>query len=176
MTRATIDGVARRRFGFATPFVLVIGCGHPREPASEPTPVVLHDASVAIADAAVADAPASEGGLLTAEQVREMCARPGANCNPPRPKPDAGVAPKLVGRVLATRPGDGAHRSIVTIGIGARDGVLATWQGTLFDGALRLGSFTIVEVREGSTIGHSDAAPTAINGRSQVRFPSPDSQ
>ncbi len=158
---------------FATPFVLVAGCKHPAEPPRDPAPVV-HDAP-ASRDADVGQ-PVDGNGPMTDEEVRAMCAQPGANCNPPMPKPDARPAPTLQGRVVFATAGKNGQKSIVTISIGARDGVAESWKGTLVEGARTLGTFTILTVKDNSTIGYSDAAPDMISNRSQVRFPPPDTK
>lgn len=95
--------------------MLVIRCGHPGEPATDPKPAMVHNALV-VAEAASADVPP--------------------------------------GRVLGVTPRNGAQKRLITIRIGARDGVVASWQGTLFNGGSRIGSFTIVKGQRGCRDGH----------------------
>ncbi len=76
--------------------------------------------------------------------------------------------------MLLGKAGKGAQRSIVTIGIGARDGVLPSWKGEVFSGVARLGTFTILKLEEGKTIGYSDADPDLLGSRCHVKFTPPE--
>jgi hypothetical protein len=163
--------VLRRRLIFATPFVFVVGCKRPVESPPDPRPPVV-DVVAAPEDATVTQHHVDANAQLFAD----MCASPGANCNPPIPIRDAKPEPKLQGRVLLVKPGKGAQKSIVTISIGARDGVLASWRGTLVEGVRTLGSFTILDVTEATTTGYTEAPKERITGDSQVHFPPPDAK
>jgi len=159
----------KRRISFATPFVFVVGCKHPVETTREPDPPVRVSAP---SDARIRDVVVDASTTWYAE----VCSTPGANCNPPKPTPDAPPEPMLEARVLMGKAGKGAQRSIVTIGIGSRDGVLPSWKGEVFYGVARLGTFTILKLEEGKTIGYSDADPELLSPRCHVKFTPPETQ
>ncbi|MBA3395877.1 MAG: hypothetical protein H0T89_24815 [Deltaproteobacteria bacterium] len=130
----------RRRAVFATPFVLVVGCGHPTErTVSTPGPTTVAAAKL---DASLPDPipeDAAEPRELTEEEWRkrqtahergvDACAQVSHPCNPPPPPPPRVVRPVL-GEVISfgeTAPGQ------LTVNIRTTGAADQGWQGVFLD-------------------------------------------
>lgn len=176
----------KRRTRFATPLVIVAGCGQPVERPTAPSPrVALHDAAFVddpeahlASDAAVSDewrppdAPPFDPNDKRTWPVAMRCKDPSykGSCNPPAPPPAPSVAE---GNVISVRVVDGGLRFVVAVGSDA--GVAEDWTGVLVtDGGAIPIACTIFRVSKASTACTVTAtdAPTSA----KVRFSRPRSQ
>lgn len=132
----------RGRAVFATPFVLVVGCGHPTErTVSTPGPTTVMAAKLDASQPDPVPEDAAEPRELTEEEWRERqtaheqgvkaCRQVRHSCNPPPPPPPLVVRPVLgeVTTYVEARPGR------LTVNIEAAGARGHGWQGVFLDDA-----------------------------------------
>jgi len=83
------------------------------------------------------------------------------------------VQVEVKARVIDAKPDRAAGTTIVTVAVGANHGVRLDWIGEVVDEqGTRAGGFTVIEVKERTTIGASPLSPKELE-RKLVRLSSP---